>query len=428
VQRGVLYFLLPTAATILVTVVLLGPGQERAPVGGRVLVAGSADRAIRSLRIETVERGSPFQRHVEIDALVLKGPDGATLWNGSTGPYGVAEVQLASGLPSGSRVELQSRGGRVLAEGVIDVPVAAPPEVKEVALAGVQEGELLVAAELPTGALVPSLRGSLLVTVTAGKEPVESASLTIRSSSVEPAEAKLEYKGPRTPIDLVVIAPPAVVEIEASGARGTGKLRVELPTEMGAIGATVSGTSLELVSPSPRDVAFVSFFDERGRTGGAAVPLEATPDGFFRGTAQADTDFVAVTVASDPHETSASTMTWPGPSVTGVASAPKLVQAIDGMPTVMRAEKQRVGRVRTITTVALSLAAALQIALLIGSRRAAKEQSARIDAESSPSDENADELDLHSRPTARSTSAFVAAMAGLILLAFAAVLGLVVLR
>jgi hypothetical protein len=383
---------------------------------------------IRSLRIETVERGSPFQRHVEIDGLVLEGPDGTALWNGSSGPYGVAEVELPTALPSGSRVELQSRGGRVLAEGVIEAPVAAPPEVKEVPLVGVQEGTLGVQAELPAGALVPSLRGSLLVTVTVGKEPIERATLTLHGSSVEPAEAKLDYKGPRTPIDLVVIAPPAVVEIEASEARGTGKLRVEIPTEMGAIGVTSSGGSLELVSPSPRDVAFVSFFDDKGRTGGAAIPLQATPDGFFRGSAQAGRDFVAVTVASDPHESSASTMTWPGPSHTGVASAPKLVQAIDGMPIVLRAEKQRVGRVRTITTVALSLAAALQVALLIGTRRAARAQAARIDAESSTSDENADELALHSRPTARSTSAFVAAMAGLILLAFAAVLGLVVLR
>ncbi|NUO55004.1 MAG: hypothetical protein HOV80_39705 [Polyangiaceae bacterium] len=427
-QRGALYFLLPAAATVLVTVVLLGPGQERAPVGGRVLVAGSPDGAIRSLRIETVERGSPFQRHVELDGLVLKGPDGAALWNGSSGPYGVAEVELASELPSGSHIELQARGGRVLAEGAIEAPVAAPPEVKEVALVGVQEGALGVTAELPTGALVPSLRGSLLVTVTLGKEPVENATLVLHGSSVEPAEAKLEYKGPRTPIDLVVIAPPAVVEIEASGARGTGKLRVEIPTEMGAIGASSDGASLDLVSPSPRDVAYVSFYDERGRIGGVTVPLEATPDGFFRGSAQPGRDFVAMTVASDPHESSASTMTWPGPSHTGVASAPKLVQALDGMPIVVRAEKQRVGRVRTITTIALSLAAALQIALLIGSRRAAKAESARIDAESSPSDDNADENILHSRPTARSTSAFVAAMAGLILLAFAAVLGLVVLR
>ncbi len=427
-DRSPLVFILPAAAVVLVTTVLFGPGQERPAIGGRILLAGEAAEGLRSLRLETVERGAPIQQHVEVSDLVLEGPGGTSLWTGTSGRFGVVDVALPSPLPNGSHVILRKRGGRVLAEGALETRPAPPPSISAAKLEGVTEGALTVSAEIPGGALIPSIRAPVLLRVRDAAGPVDEAKLTVKTSSVEPEEATIELKDGSATLDVVVIASPAVLEITAATASTTGKLRVELPAVMGAIAATTSGGRLDLVSPSPREVAFVSLFDRTGRTGGAVVPLEAAPDGYFRGSVDAG-DFFVATVSSDPHETSAATVSWPGAAPGGLASAPKVTLALDGLPQAVQAERARVARVRTVTTAALSLAAALEIAILLWTRRQSRTALARTEAAMAEGeDENAPVDSLDSRGTARSTSAFVAAMVGLVLLAFAAVLGLVVLR
>ncbi|MBL9025878.1 MAG: hypothetical protein JNL21_27025 [Myxococcales bacterium] len=420
-DRRTLLLALPAVATALVVVVLFGPGQERPVVAARVMTSGAEPDGPRSLRIETIERGAPIPRPVSLDevSLFASGQD-TPLWKGRTGPAGVVEAALAAPLPPGSRVRVRT-GQRTLAEGVLKGKGGPAPSATAAALPGVVEGDLVVSARIATGTLVPSIPGVVSVEVRDGAGLVSEATLAMTGSSVEPPTLEVGVKDGRALLPLTAIAPPAVIDLTAKAGSRSGTLRVELPTVMGAIAASIADDELTLVSPAPRDVAFVSLFDDLGRTGGGVVELQAAPDGFFRGKMPIGSDVRAVTVSSDAYEVGASTVTWPGVERSGAASAPRLTIALDGMPAAVAAETTRLARVRTATTAALSLAAALEIALLLWTRRDARGALPR-------STENAPERGGDSHGAPRPVWGFLAAISALVLLALAAVVGLVVMR
>ena len=418
VDRRRLVLALPALATVLVVVVLFGPGQERPIRAARVMAAGDEPGGARSLRIETIERGAPIPKPVGVPdlSLFVAGQD-SPIWTGETGPTGVVEAKPTTPVEPGSTVTLRS-GGQTLARGTLRPSPGPPPSVVPGSLTGVAEGDLDVTAQVSTGVLVPSLPGVVSVDVQEGSRPVAVGKLTGRATSVEPAALEAEVRDGRALVTLTVIAPPAVLELEAEAGGRRGTLRVELPALMGAIGATATNDRLTLVSPAPRDVAFVSLFDRRGRIGGGVVDLRPSPDGFFRGEMPLQPRVHALTVASDAHETGAATATWPGPESVGAATAPHLAVVLDGMPQAVASEAARLSAVRTATTAALSLAAALEIALLLWTRQRAR------GALAPGAPEELSRAEAASRPG----WGFLAAISALVLLALAAVVGLVVLR
>lgn len=422
-DRSKLLLVVPALATALVVFVTFGPGQERTVKGARVLVAAGEPAGVRSLRIETIERGAPIPRATEVpDLQIFVDGDAEPLWRGSSGPFGVADAKLRRPVPSGARVRVRT-GDRTLAEGQLRTASSEPasPSFQPAKLEGVAEGELTVSAEAAAGTLVPSIAGGVVVTVSDRSGAVSDAKLTMKATAVEPAELEVDVKNGRALLSLAVIAPPAAVELTARAEGRTGTLRAELPTTMGAIAAVAANGRVELVSPAPREVAFVSLFDEAGRVGGAVVLLEASPDGYFRGSLPIERGVAALTVSSDAREASGSTVTWPGEDQSGLASAPRLSVAVDGMPQALQAEATRLSRVRTATTAALSLAAALEIALLLWTRREARAALAKTD-------ENAPDGLPYSRASNQPVWGFLAAISALVLLALVAVVGLVVLR
>lgn len=421
VDRRRLVLALPALATVLVVVVLFGPGQERPVRAARVMAAGGEPGGARSLRIETIERGAPIPKPVGVPdlSLFVAGQD-SPIWTGETGPTGVVEAKPTTPVAPGSTVTLRS-GGQTLARGALRPSPGPPPSVVPSSLTGVAEGDLAVTAQVATGVLVPSLPGVVSVDVQDGSRPVAVGKLTVRATSVEPSALEANVRDGRALVTLTVIAPPAVLELEAEARGRRGTLRVELPALMGAIGATATNDRLTLVSPAPRDVAFVSLFDRRGRIGGGVVDLRPAPDGFFRGEMPLEAHVHALTVASDAHETGAATATWPGPESVGAATAPHLAVVLDGMPQAVASEAARLSAVRTATTAALSLAAALEIALLLWTRQRARGALA-------PGAGDAPEELFRAEAASRPGWGFLAAISALVLLALAAVVGLVVLR
>jgi hypothetical protein len=424
--------LVPAAATVFVAAVLLGPGRERPVVGVRLLAAASADGAIRSLRIETVQRGEPSERPMSTDELALQGPDGSTLWSGATGPEGIAEASLGSPLGLEDEV-IVSRQGRVIAEGSLAAPKREAPVITSAIAPGVQNGELAVSVEVLRGVLVPSIRDDIRVLVTDAKGRPVTSKVLIRGSSVEPAEASVDAPNGVAALPVTVLAPPASIEVRAEEACGpsarSGELRAELPVAMGSTWIRPSSDAgrLDVVSPAPRTSAFLSLYDETGRIGGGIVALREGQDGYHHGSLDLPEgiDLLSVVVASDPHEKGASTVAWPAPGHTGRAVAPRVAVALDGVPAAVMAEKRRISRVRTIATVVLSLAAAIEVALLLWTRRRSKGALAReFGAGADGLEEPGGTLSV----PARGTAGLVATAATLVVLVFGAVLCLVLLR
>ncbi|MBL8743111.1 MAG: hypothetical protein JNK04_18505, partial [Myxococcales bacterium] len=132
----------------------------------------------------------------------------------------------------------------------------------------------------------------------------------------------------------------------------------------------------------------------RGRVSGGVVPLTVDEKGFARGSISLaePREPVAIVVSGEPTEKGPSTVAWPPPGAIGAAEAPRLELVLDGMGDAVARERTRIGRVRTLAIVALSLAAAFEIALLLWVGRRERKNLAALGvqlAESDPWDADA---------------------------------------
>jgi hypothetical protein len=146
--------------------------------------------------------------------------------------------------------------------------------------------------------------------------------------------------------------------------------------------------ALEIVSPGPRKLAFVSLYDELGRQTGGVVPLSIDEKGFARGSIRLEPtrEPIAVVLSGEPTEKGPSTVAWPPPGAVGAAEAPRLELVLDGMADAVTRERTRIGRVRTLAIVALSLAAAFEIALLLWAGRRERKNLAALGVQLAESD------------------------------------------
>jgi hypothetical protein len=156
------------------------------------------------------------------------------------------------------------------------------------------------------------------------------------------------------------------------GARTTATVRLEVV--QGAIRASKRGGQLVLESSGAATEAFLGFFDERQRFGGARAALRAAPDGHLVGELPWPATLTAsplwVVASSQPDLASPSAVGWP---VVGIAEPdPKTFDArdvllLDGAPAAQAREERRAKRIRWVT--AAYAAAALFVTLLLFVRR-----------------------------------------------------------
>lgn len=446
-MRRHLLIVVPAAATVLVAVVLLGPGQLRPVRAARVFAAGDELRAVRVITVTRDERREePLAG--EHFALFVDGEANAR-WTGAAGPGGVTEIVLDPPLPAATVLRVAT-GSEVLALGRA-TPTGDPPRREQGTVARLGSGALRLRVDLERGQLVPPFAERVHLRLTLANAPA-AGEVTFSAVSADPSEGTLtvDPQG-HASFEITPLAQPVQLSFEARA--GAAKLsgNATLPVTMSGmyVAPRLRDGHLDVVSSGPRNIAFLSFFDERGRASGAIVPLAMDERGFFRGTAQVPGHAVtAITASAEPHEKGQSTTIWPMAGEPGAMTVPLLGPALDGTAAALARERRRVSIVRTATVVALSIAALLELVLLFWSGRSEGARVARLAAEMADgdgADAGADpqgELDAgggvpHAREApavagrARAASlaaqrGWILAIAALVLLSFVAIAALVV--
>jgi hypothetical protein len=183
-------------------------------------------------------------------------------------------------------------------------------------------------------------------------------------------QARTDARGTTT-ILVKPLAHRVELTVKARISNQTGAWEGTLPVRPGAIWLDPSrsnSTRLALVSPAPRERAYVSLIGESGRVGGVVVPLAPNADGFHAGEVSLeprDGRWLHVVLAGDPYEQGAGTVAWPLAPPEGAVEAPRLSLLLDGVPAATALDGKRAGTARRTGIAIVSLAAALEIFLLV---------------------------------------------------------------
>lgn len=446
---------LPAVATLLVIVVLLGPGQPRPIAGARLFGVVAPDGTIRSLRVVVVARTDGRESPLGERELAIA-LDGGPPLRARTSQAGVADTTLDPAAHVGSRVKITDGDGHILTDAALGGAEPAAASDPSAFIEGKTMGELQVVARYARGPAVPPFETTLEIYAGAGldeggslhSERALEGTATVEVRGGEPArsEIALSAKGPAT-ITLSPIAEPFEIDIEAVASTGAkGRLVATVPLVMGGfhVAETSAGAAerpVEIVSPSPRSAAFVSFFSGPSRIGGATVPLEATRDGFFRGAVTPPDGADRMLVASDASERGQSTVVWPLGTARGLVGAPASTELAEGLSGATLTERARLRKVRFATVAMLAVAALAEIVLLLVVGRVKKlvrEETTIPDNASAPEDDSPSDAaaSASAKPSpmlliAKNTGStlLVALVTALLLLvAFASIAGLAVLK
>lgn len=442
---------LPGIAIGFVAVVILGPGNMRPVLGARVYLAPPTDaRTHPSARVTTAWRLGDAETpaaDVALEVLAAGAPVKAT-----TGSDGVAEIRFATAIPDGTRVEVASEG-RSLGAGDAHVDATAQL-VEPPAPSASRRGDLPLDVRVVRGQLAPPFPDEIAV----GAQVVDDGpihrtariSVLLTGSTPDHFDDELREGAPWT---TRVIRPEALridVEVDAriDGERST--YEGSLPTVPGAIWLDPKSPPgrLDFIAPAPRKAAYVSLISERGRVGGAVVPLAEDAAGFYRGSMAAEVEGSRfdVIVAGDPEEEGAATVIWPvrrgddrGPAgaarwVAGTREAAhplRLERVIDGMPAAVAIENARIRGVRGMAIAVALIVGVLEILLLVREgRRAQRDLDAHFatQADASTGVEDRDAIRHVAKSAAKSGNTMVTVLGVVIALAFGMVAAFVVAR
>ena len=329
----------------------------------------AAGGELESLRVALVSRSEGRDDPATAASLaVFVGKETRPRWQGELNA-GVAEVVLAAPIDPQADVRIEADGA-VVASGKLAAhqPAVATRGVGRAAT--FENAGLTLAVEVTRGALVPPFPERVRLSLRDGATPTAGAEIIWTAVSAEPASGRVivDEKG-AAEIEISALAQPVLLSLEARIGSRTVSGEATLPVSMSGIylSPSASGGGFELVSPGPRKTAYLSLYDGEGRYAGAVVPLTVDEKGFSRGRVSLEPARppVAVVVSGEPSEKGPSTVTWPPPGTVGTSEAPRLELVLDGMGAAIATERTRIARVRTLAILSLSLAAALEIALLL---------------------------------------------------------------
>jgi hypothetical protein len=388
---------IPTVAVAVTAMVLLGPGAARPAVGVRLRGAPIEGKTL-SFRLEGVRRSYTVEEPMPLDDLRVDAVAGGAqlgTWTGSTGPEGVAEVEIISPAKVTGQLELLiTRKGRSLL-GQCSIPLrpgaSLGPKVGVVPGTVQADQPLLMRVEVSRGILAAPFAEELRVRVGERGDPDRPARAELTLSVLgadlfegpgtqgAPSSALTLHADERGPARFTVrpLAHQVDLSITARAGEATGKWEGTLPVVPGAIWIDpAQGPTLSLVSPAPHERAYLSFWSDAGRVGGAVVPLVRDAQGFYRGqvTPPAPTGggpFFA-TVAGDPLEQGAGTVAWPIEPREGAVLPRPLTLLFDGMAAAEAREQQRAWEARRAGMFVVAAAAIVEVLLLILRNRSAQ--------------------------------------------------------
>lgn len=376
-------YVVPVAAVLITVLVLLGPGSTRPALGARVLGLPVAGEKTLALRLEGVRRLHLLDDAAPLGEVLVEATDGPTPLPpapSTIGRDGVGEVVLRADAPLAGPLLLRVRRGElVLAEGPLELRPEKPLPRGTGALSGAASGDLALRVVATRGQLAAPFPEEVRI------EVAGTAGATIEASApgaeITPDKVTTDAHGKA----LVTVKPLAhTVELTVSARAPDGRSgRWEglLPVVPGAIWLDRSRPSaaLVLVSPAPRDSAYLSFVDPAGRRLlGAIVPMARDAEGFHRGAFTLAGDAAAraamLVVAPDAEERSESTVAWPLQPPEGALRPPALELLLDGVPDAEAREQSRAARARRAALGVVGASALFEILLLFfRSKRAQRE-------------------------------------------------------
>ena len=375
-------FVLPTASVLIAALVFLGPGALRPALGVRVRGLPAEGARTVALRVELVR-----SRYDVVDTggvqelLVEASAPGQTLraWHGETGPDGIAEVRLEAQSPIlrgplALGVSAVKPRPKLLAAGEVPLRRPAAAFVQLGRLNGTVHGDLAVRVDATRGFLASPFPEVLRVLVSpAGMDvPLGTrAEVTVSGPGLDATPPKLttDERGAGA-FRLKALAHQVELTLDVRAGDRTARWEGTLPVLPGAMWLSPKGSSstLALLSPVPRERAYVSFWSEEGRVGGAVVPLARDPLGFFAGEVampEVSARLLYATVAGDPLEQGVGTVGWPLQPPEGVVSPQPLALLLDGLPAALEREKQRAWTTRRSGLVLIGAAALAEVLLLL---------------------------------------------------------------
>lgn len=393
-------------AVLFVALLMLGPGRERPVLASRIFGGAMSEGARQtSFRLVLVLREGGFEEKVggrELHLLLTRVDGSQATWEGVTARDGTAEVTVTWEEASSGPIHLHVKDteGQVLLEGDLPERPAswAPSEPRDAELRGHETGELGIRAALSRGVSAAPFPEEVVVEVRHDGIPVEKAHVKVSASGavlhagegdegespgVRHVTIRTDHLG-QARLRLQPMSHDTELAVEASLDELSGAFAARLPVVPGAIWLeppSIDATALTLVSPVPRDVAYVSVATPRARLFGATVPLEEDGRGYAVGsldlrpalaTIRAESS-VHLTVASSLGFDGAGTIAWPlspaGDPFAAKSMTIRDVLLLDGMPERLAAEKERRRKSAWLAALVLTLAASIETWLLVRAAR-----------------------------------------------------------
>jgi len=199
----------------------------------------------------------------------------------------------------------------------------------------------------------------------------------------------------------------------------------------GALWLGARRPNAQVVSPVPRDRAYVSALGQGGRVFGQVVPLTRNDSGMYEGsldiTEPARLGAEAVTVAGDIQEQGAGTVTWPLSAMGAAVRPPRVELLLDGVPFAERREQAR-ARTARLASVAVAVVAAIfeAVLLVLHSRDSQAKLAAHLARISEGAEEQAAAARMTATPASRALT--LVALVGLVVLGFGAVAAFAIVR
>lgn len=390
---------IPTVAVAVTALVLLGPGALRPAKGVRLRGAPAAGATVIALRLEALTSLYDVDEVTALDGIHVDATSGGARlsgWSGDADKDGIAEVRLESPTPiPGPLQVLVTRAGVLLGHGEIPLGPTTPIVPGRGLVAGSARGDLGIQVEATRGALAAPFPDavSLLVTEILGGAPAQAdVELSVVGADLFKPGAPTNGAAEAMPYRLttndrgaarVVIKPLAhdvTLTITARTLEKTGHWEGVLPVIPGAAWIEPgSGVGpFVVVSPAPHAFAYLSFWSETDRVGGASLPLAKDPDGFYRARVAPPPSLSGktayVSVAGDPLERGSGTVVWPLRPAEGTAAARPLELLLDGIPEARALEKARAWSARRAGLAVIAAAALAEILLLLYRSRASQQK------------------------------------------------------
>lgn len=401
----------PSVAMAIVGFAMFGPGAVQAFDGARVRGGPTLGLRHLSLRVAVLQRFRSIDSTRNIGSIALRireGDNPEASARCQTNGDGVCDVLLE--FPTEIRGPLHvavtaEATGAILAEGDVlgNAESWGEGAGHPALLHGQKSGDLSLQVQARRGVFAAPFRDELVVTVRDGETPLRGAKVTLRTDAADLAGVPTE-DNPEVALTLdasargeaVFRVTPRMhtleVDIEATSLGRRGTWHGLLPVVPGAIWldpASVADHDLRLLTPVPRDVAYVTLATPAARLWSAAVPLGTVDTrGFSHGAVawpplarksdREDPGPMWLTVSSDPLQTSAGTVGWPvGRIGEPIEEADPREERrfrdqllLDGMPAADLRDAKRRNGARALSAIALAAAAILEGVLLAQSSHA----------------------------------------------------------